>query len=124
MRIAFFGTPELAAVQLRALLETQHDVVLVIAQPDRPKGRGNRLEPPPTVALARERGIATAQPETLKKGTPSGDAFFDQFSSLSLDIGVVAAYGRIIPKRILDSPKRELVNVHASLLPRWRGAAP
>ena len=77
-RIAFFGTPELAAVQLRALLDTKHDVVLVVAQPDRPKGRGQKLEPPPTKQVALERKIVVAQPETLKKDTASGEAFFAQ----------------------------------------------
>lgn len=121
-RIAFFGTPELAAAQLRALLAAKHDVVLVVAQPDRPKGRGQKLEPPPTKALAVERGVLTAQPETLKRDTPSGEEFYAQFSALKPDLAVVAAYGRIIPKRVLDVTR--FVNVHASLLPRWRGAAP
>ncbi len=126
-RIAFFGTPELAAEQLRALLlGTRHSVVLVVAQPDRPQGRGQKLAPPPVKALAIERGLAdhVAQPETLKKGTPSGDAFFELFLSKRVDIAVVAAYGRIIPTRLLDMPPRHFVNVHGSLLPRWRGAAP
>lgn len=127
-RIAFFGTPELAAEQLRALLAptTRHEVVLVVAQPDRPQGRGQKLAPPPVKALALERGLGdrVVQPETLKKGTPSGDAFFELFSSKNIDLAVVAAYGRIIPTRLLDMPPRHFVNVHGSLLPRWRGAAP
>lgn len=123
-RIAFFGTPELAATQLLALLASKHEVVLVVAQPDRPRGRGQKLEPPPTKALALERGLDVAQPETLKKDTPSGEAFFALFSSKKVDLAVVAAYGRIIPRRLLDLPPRGFVNVHASLLPRWRGAAP
>lgn len=123
-RIAFFGTPELAARQLRALIESKHEVVLVVAQPDRPRGRGQKLEPPPTKALALERGLEVAQPETLKKDTPSGEAFFHLFSAKNVDLAVVAAYGRIIPRRLLDLPPRGFVNVHASLLPRWRGAAP
>ncbi|HEY4221602.1 MAG TPA: methionyl-tRNA formyltransferase [Myxococcota bacterium] len=123
-RLAFFGTPELAAVQLRALLDSKHEVVLVVAQPDRPKGRGQKLEPPPTKALALERGIAVAQPETLKKDTPSGDVFHALFREARIDLAVVAAYGRILPQRILDIPRLPFVNVHGSLLPRWRGAAP
>lgn len=126
-RLAFFGTPELAAEQLRALLaHAKHDVVLVVAQPDRPQGRGQKLAPPPVKALAIERGLAdvVTQPETLKKGTPSGDAFFELFASKRIDLAVVAAYGRIIPTRLLDMPPRHFVNVHGSLLPRWRGAAP
>jgi len=123
-RIAFFGTPALAAVQLEALLASGHEVVLAVAQPDRPRGRGQKLEPPPVKALAERHGVLVAQPETLKKGTPSGDAFFAQFQALSVDLAIVAAYGRIVPKRLLDLPPRGFVNVHASLLPRWRGAAP
>ena len=75
-RLAFFGTPALAAAQLEALLQTSHPVVLVVAQPDRPAGRGNKLQAPPTKTLALARGLEVAQPETLKKDTPSGEAFF------------------------------------------------
>lgn len=123
-RLAFFGTPDLAARQLQALIDSGHDVVLVVAQPDRPKGRGQKLEPPPTKALALARGLEVAQPETLKKDTPSGEDFFRRFASKNVEMAVVAAYGRIIPRRLLDLPPRGFVNVHASLLPRWRGAAP
>jgi methionyl-tRNA formyltransferase len=123
-RLAFFGTPELAATQLRALLRSKHEVVLVVAQPDRPQGRGQKLAPPPVKALALEHNLDVAQPETLKKDTPSGEAFFELFKSKNVDLAVVAAYGRIIPRRLLDLPPRQFVNVHASLLPRWRGAAP
>ncbi|MBI1946102.1 MAG: methionyl-tRNA formyltransferase [Deltaproteobacteria bacterium] len=123
-RLAFFGTPALAATQLEALLASAHDVVLVVAQPDRPAGRGKQLQPPPTKVLALARGVEVAQPETLKKETPSGEAFFTLFSSKKVDLAVVAAYGRIIPRRLLELPPRGFVNVHASLLPRWRGAAP
>ena len=123
-RLAFFGTPALAAAQLEALLGSAHEVVLVVAQPDRPAGRGKQLQAPPTKVLALARGIDVAQPETLKKDTPSGEAFFAQFSAKQVDLAVVAAYGRIIPRRLLDLPPRGFVNVHASLLPRWRGAAP
>lgn len=123
-RLAFFGTPELAAEQLRALLSSRHEVILVVAQPDRPKGRGQKLEPPPVKALALERGLEVAQPETLKRDTPSGEAFFELFASKQVDLAVVAAYGRIVPRRLLELPPRSFVNVHASLLPRWRGAAP
>ena len=123
-RLAFFGTPALAAAQLDALLATSHEVVLVVAQPDRPAGRGKQLQPPPTKVLAQARGLEVAQPETLKKDTPSGEGFFALFSSKRVNLAVVAAYGRIIPRRLLDLPPRGFVNVHASLLPRWRGAAP
>jgi len=123
-RLAFFGTPELARTQLAALIDTKHEIVVVVAQPDRPKGRGQKLEPPPVKALALEKGLRVAQPETLKKDTPSGEEFFSLFSSLDIEMAVVAAYGRIVPRRLLDLPPRSFVNVHASLLPRWRGAAP
>ena len=123
-RIAFFGTPELAATQLRALLASRHQVVLVVAQPDRPSGRGQKLTAPPTKELALAHGIEVAQPTTLKKDTEEGEAFFARLKALDLDLGVVAAYGRILPQRVLDVPKHSMVNVHASLLPRWRGAAP
>lgn len=123
-RLAFFGTPALAAEQLRALLSSHHEVVLVVAQPDRPKGRGQQLEPPPVKALALEHGLLVAQPETLKRDTPSGEAFFELFSRQRIDLAVVAAYGRIVPRRLLELPPRSFVNVHGSLLPRWRGAAP
>jgi methionyl-tRNA formyltransferase len=124
-RIAFFGTPELAATCLGALIDqTRHPVVAVVCQPDRPQGRGHKLEPPPVKKLALERGLVVLQPETLKKDTVDGDAFFSAFSELKIDLAIVAAYGRIIPKRVLALPPREFVNVHGSLLPRWRGAAP
>lgn len=127
-RLAFFGTPEFAVPSLEALLEAQadgHEVVLVVCQPDRPKGRGKAVQPPPVKARALEAGVPVIeQPLTLKKGTPEGDSFYERFTSLDVDLAVVAAYGRILPKRVLAVPKRGFVNVHASLLPRWRGAAP
>ncbi|MDP2343372.1 MAG: methionyl-tRNA formyltransferase [Deltaproteobacteria bacterium] len=124
-RLAFFGTPELAATCLGALLDqTRHDVVAVVCQPDRPQGRGHKLEAPPVKKLALERKLPILQPETLKKDTVDGDGFFSAFSELKVDLAIVAAYGRIIPKRVLALPPREFVNVHGSLLPRWRGAAP
>ena len=127
-RIAFFGTPAFAATTLQALIDatrgTEHDVVLVVAQPDKPQGRGQKLQAPPTKVLAELHGIEVAQPTTLKAGTPDGEAIWAKLSSLDLDLAVVAAYGRIMPKRILALPKRECVNVHGSLLPRWRGSAP
>ncbi len=123
-RLAFFGTPELAATCLQALLTTKHTVDVVVCQPDRPSGRGQKLEPTPVKRLAFEHNLTVLQPETLKKDTPSGEDFFAAFKERAVDLAVVAAYGRIVPKRVLDLPPREFVNVHASLLPRWRGAAP
>lgn len=119
MRVAFFGTPAFAAATLQALFDAGHEVVAVVAQPDKPSGRGQQLVSPPTVELARLRGVPVIQPTKLK----SGD-FPPAFAALQADIGVVVAYGRILPLPILDSPRLGCINVHASLLPRWRGAAP
>ncbi len=119
MRVAFFGTPAFAAVTLQAVLDAGHEVIAVVAQPDKPAGRGQQLVSPPTVELARSRGIPIFQPTKLK----SGD-FPPAFAALGADIGVVVAYGRILPLPILTAPRLGCINVHASLLPRWRGAAP
>lgn len=119
MRVVFFGTPAFAVPTLQALLDAGHDVVGVVAQPDRPAGRGQQLVSPPTVELARARGLATFQPTRLK----SGD-FPPAFTELAPEVAVVVAYGRILPPAILATPTRGCINVHASLLPRWRGAAP
>jgi methionyl-tRNA formyltransferase len=124
-RLVFFGTPPLAATCLQALLDQDtHPVVAVVCQPDRPQGRGQKLEAPPVKQLALARGLPVLQPSTLKKDTPDGEAFFAAFTDLRVDLAIVAAYGRIVPRRLLDAPPRGFVNVHASLLPRWRGAAP
>ena len=127
-RLAFFGTPELAATCLGGLhlaaVAGGHDVVMVVCQPDKPVGRGHKVEAPPTKRLAQELGIEVRQPKTLKKDTDDGEAFFAEFSGLRLDLAIVAAYGRIMPQRVLDVPQVGCVNVHGSLLPRWRGAAP
>ena len=126
-KLAFFGTPAFANGSLQAVLDARqlgHDVVVVVCQPDKPKGRGQKLEAPPVKELALAHGIAVAQPTTLKAGTPDGEEFYARFAALDVDLAVVAAYGRILPKRLLALPKQSFVNVHASLLPRWRGAAP
>mgnify|MGYP001575916024 CR=1 FL=1 len=119
MRVVFFGTPAFAVPTLDALVAAGHDVALVVAQPDRPVGRGQALASPPTVVRARELGIPVAQPLKLKSGDFPG-----QLAALAADVGVVVAYGRILPPAILAMPRRGHINVHASLLPRWRGAAP
>jgi methionyl-tRNA formyltransferase len=124
LRIVYFGTPEFAVPTLRRLLESTgatgtHEVVALVSQPDRPRGRGHHLSPTPTKALALARGIPVLQPERLKD-----QAFLDRISGLSPDIGVVAAYGRLLPDLLLCIPALGMINVHASLLPRWRGAAP
>ncbi len=119
MRIAFFGTPAYAVPTLDALVEAGHEVVTVVAQPDRPSGRGQKLRPPPVVVRARELGLETRQPRGIRSGP-----FAVNFPALDLEVGVVVAYGRILPRAILDAPARGCVNAHGSLLPRWRGAAP
>lgn len=127
-RLAFFGTPELAATCLEGLhrgaVAGGHTIDLVVCQPDKPVGRGHKLEAPPVKQLAERLGIEVLQPGTLKKDTDDGEAFFARFQAANLDLAVVAAYGRIMPQRVLDVPRLGCVNVHGSLLPRWRGAAP
>lgn len=119
MRVVYFGTPAFAVPTLQALLDAGHDVCAVVAQPDRPAGRGHALQSPPTVELARRHGIPVLQPTKVKSGP-----FPEQVESLAADVGVVVAYGRILTPRLLAAPRRGCINVHASLLPRWRGAAP
>lgn len=118
IRAVFFGTPEIAVPALQALSEVA-DVVLSVCQPDRPKGRGLSLAPPPVKARAIELGIPVQQPTKLK---PPG--FADSIRALEADIAVVIAYGRILPRHVLEAPRLGCVNLHASLLPRYRGAAP
>lgn len=119
MRVVFYGTPDFAVPTLDALVAAGHDVVLVVAQPDRPAGRGQKMTPPPVAARATALGLPLAQPKALKSGP-----FPDRVVDLAPDVAVVVAYGRILPRRLLDAPAHGCVNVHASLLPRWRGAAP
>lgn len=119
MRVVFMGTPEFAVPTLDALVAAGHEVVLVVAQPDRPAGRGQQLQSPPVVVRARELGLPVAQPKALRSGP-----FPERLASVGADVAVVLAYGRILPQAILDTPRLGCVNVHASLLPRWRGAAP
>ena len=119
MRILFMGTPDFALFSLRALVESGADVVGVVTQPDKPKGRGYALQPPPVKVYAMERGIPVYQPETLKNG-----AFDEELKTLAPDVIVVVAYGKILPKTVLDFPRFGCINVHGSLLPAYRGAAP
>ena len=119
LRIAYFGTPEFAVPGLRALIASTHHVVALVSQPDRPRGRGHKLQPTPTKLVAVAAGIAVLQPTRLKD-----DSLADALRALSLDLAVVAAYGRIIPDRILEIPRLGMINIHASLLPKYRGAAP
>lgn len=120
MRIVFFGTPAFAVPSLRALLQGGFIVVGVVTRPDRPQGRSrSTLHPPPVKRVAEEAGIPVLQPER-----PVGDLFLAGIRRLEPDLGVVAAYGHILRPEVLDLPDYGMINVHASLLPRWRGAAP
>ena len=119
MRIVFAGTPEFAAEHLKALLASDHDIVAVYTQPDRPAGRGQKLMPSPVKQLAVDNGIPVLQPPTLRN--PEAQA---ELAALAPDLMVVVAYGLILPQVVLDIPKHGCINSHASLLPRWRGAAP
>jgi methionyl-tRNA formyltransferase len=113
------GTPEFAAVILDALCHARHRVKCAYSQPPRPAGRGHRLQPSPVQALAERRGIGVRYPTSLRDPTAQAE-----FAALNADVAVVAAYGLILPPAILNAPKLGCLNVHASLLPRWRGAAP
>jgi len=119
LRIAYFGTPDFAVPGLQALIASHHRVVVLVSQPDRPKGRGQKLQPTPTRVIAESAGVPVLQPARLKDET-----FVAALRALDLDLGVVAAYGRIIPDAVLAIPRLGLINIHASLLPLWRGAAP
>ena len=119
MRIIFAGTPEFAAQALAAILAAGHDVPLVLTQPERPAGRGMKLHASPVKQLALQHGIAVYQPERLKD-----PATHEPIRNTQADVMVVAAYGLILPQAVLDIPRQGCLNIHASLLPRWRGAAP
>ncbi|KKL47915.1 hypothetical protein LCGC14_2330760 [marine sediment metagenome] len=120
MRIVFAGTPEFAAHHLQTLLDDDHHkIVAVYTQPDRPAGRGKKLTPSPVKALAQAHGLTVNQPASLKEAEQQKN-----LNDLNADIMVVVAYGLLLPKAILDTPQLGCINVHASLLPRWRGAAP
>lgn len=119
MRIVFMGTPEFAVPSLRQLIADGHEIVCVLTQPDKPKNRGMKLMPSPVKVVAMEHQIEVYQPATLK----SGEAL-ERLSALKPELIVVAAYGKILPKEILDLPRLGCINVHSSLLPRYRGAAP
>jgi len=119
LRLAFLGTPEFAVPTLRALLDAGHEVACVYTQPPRKAGRGHKERPSPVQAEAESRGIAVRTPESLKD-----EAVQRAFAELKLDAAVVVAYGLILPPAILEAPRLGCLNVHASLLPRWRGAAP
>lgn len=119
LRIIFAGTPEFAARSLDALLTTEHEIIAVYSQPDRPAGRGQKLTPSPVKVLAEQHNIPVYQPTTLRD--PEAQ---QQLAALNADLMVVVAYGLILPQVVLDTPRLGCINVHGSLLPRWRGAAP
>lgn len=119
MRIVFMGSPDFAVPSLNALVETEHEIVAVYAQPPRPSGRGKAERRTAVHERAEELGIEVRTPPSLRDEEEQA-----QFRALDPDLAIVAAYGLILPRPILDAPKRGCINVHASLLPRWRGAAP
>ena len=119
MRVAFAGTPEFAAQALTAIVHAGHDVRLVLTQPDRPSGRGMKLTPSAVKQVALAHGLALVQPPSLK-----GEEARAALAAVAPDLLIVAAYGLILPQAVLDLPRRGCLNIHASLLPRWRGAAP
>lgn len=119
LNIIFAGTPEFAAVHLDALINSEHNIVGVYTQPDRPAGRGKQLQPSPVKKLALEHNIEVYQPVNFKE-----EGSLDTLKSLNADVMVVVAYGLLLPVAVLEAPKYGCLNVHASLLPRWRGAAP
>lgn len=119
MRVIFMGTPELAVPSLEALIEAGHEVAAVVTQPDRPRGRGGRVAASPVKAAAEARGIPVLQPARVRES-----GFIEAFRGLDPEVAVVIAFGQILPQALLDIPKFGCINIHASLLPRYRGAAP
>jgi methionyl-tRNA formyltransferase len=119
LKIIFAGTPEISVPVLEALQQTTHDIVMVLSQPDRPAGRGRKLTASPVKLCAQKYGLPIYQPDTLKTATAQ-----ETIKQLKPDLIIVIAYGLIIPKAVLDIPKLGCINLHVSLLPRWRGAAP
>ena len=119
MKIIYMGTPDFAVLPLKALYEDGHEIVLTVTQPDKPKGRGHKLTPPPVKEFATEHGLCVYQPESCKT-----DEVYEYLKSFDADVFIVAAYGQILPQRILDIPRYGCINIHASLLPKYRGAAP
>ena len=119
MRAVFMGTPEIAATVLKSVLASRHEVIAVVTQTDKPKGRGHEVAFPPVKEVALEAGIPVFQPQRARD-----EAFIEELRALNPDIILVAAYGKLLPKAILDMPRFGCINVHASLLPKYRGASP
>jgi methionyl-tRNA formyltransferase len=120
LRIVYMGTPDFSVPALEALIASKHEVVGVVTNPDRPAGRGKKLTPPPVKVAAEAAGIPVYQPRKIRKNEDA----FDTLTSWAPDVAVVAAYGQILPQRFLDIPRLGCVNIHASLLPKYRGASP
>jgi methionyl-tRNA formyltransferase len=119
LRIVFFGTPEFAVPSLQAVIQSEHRLVALVSQPDRPRGRGQQLQPTPTRTLAETVGLPVLQPAKIRDA-----GFLQQVRDLQPDLGVVVAFGRLLPDELLAIPRLGMINVHGSLLPRYRGAAP
>lgn len=119
MKIVFMGTPDFAGEALKALLESEHQVLAVFTQPDKPKGRGNKLSYPPVKEIALDNGLPVYQPVRIRD-----EESLSLIKELSPDLIVVAAYGKILPKELLNVPKFGCINIHASILPKYRGSAP
>lgn len=119
LKIVFAGTPDFASAHLQAVLDTHHEVIAVYTQPDRPAGRGRKLKPGPVKELALQHDIPVYQPKTLRDESAQ-----QELAALNADLMIVVAYGLILPQVVLDTPKHGCINVHGSILPRWRGAAP
>ena len=119
LRIAFMGSPDIAVGVLKALIAAGYEIACVYSQPPRPSGRGQKLTPTPVHAFAEAHGLEVRTPKSLKKAEAQAE-----FAALGLDAAVVIAYGLILPQPILDAPRLGCLNLHASILPRWRGAAP
>lgn len=119
MKILYMGTPDFAVLPLEALYNDGHEIVLVVTQPDKPKGRGHKMTPPPVKEFALSKNIPVYQPQSAKT-----DEAYEYLKSFDADVFVVAAYGQILPQRVLDIPRFGCINIHASLLPKYRGAAP
>ena len=119
MKIVYMGTPDFAVLPLEALYSDGHEIALVVTQPDKPKGRGHKMQPPPVKEFALSHNIPVYQPESAKT-----DEAYEYLKSFDADIFIVAAYGQILTQRVLDIPKHGCINIHASLLPKYRGAAP
>jgi methionyl-tRNA formyltransferase len=124
LRVVYMGTPDFAVPALEALIDSHHEVVGVFTQPDRKSGRGKKVRRPPVKVVAEEAGVPVCQPHKINKRVKENDDAYETLEDWAPDVVVVAAYGQILPEHILDVPKLGCVNIHASLLPKYRGAAP